>query len=72
MSGGLVLEPRVTAEYQLSRAVGIGLEVSYIKIQNLTGDLTQTDQNGTSYTDPGGSGASFEALEAGVDLAVRL
>jgi len=72
MSGGLVLEPRVTAEYQLSRAVKLGLELTYLSIQNLTGDLTQTDGNGTSYTDPSGSGASFEALEAGIDLAVRL
>jgi outer membrane protease len=72
MSGGLVLEPRVAAEYQLSRAMKLGLEVTYLSIQNLTGDLTQTDQYGTSYTDPGGSGASFEALEAGIDLAVRL
>ncbi len=72
MSGGLVLEPRVSAEYRLSRAMRLGLEISYISIQNLNGDLTQTDEYGTSYTDPGGSGASFEAVEAGIDLAVRL
>ena len=72
MSGGLVLEPRVSAEFRLSRAMRLGLEISYISIQNLNGDLTQTDEYGTSYTDPGGSGASFEAVEAGIDLAVRL
>ena len=72
MTNGLVLKPSLNLEYQLSQRIGLGLEMSYIRIQNLTGDLTQTDMYGNSYLDPSGAAATFNALEAGATLAIHL
>jgi outer membrane protease len=72
MTGGIVLEPRLAAEYRLSRLLSLALDVSYIRIQGLSGDLNQTDQYGNVTTDPSGAAASFEAFEAGAKLSIYL
>jgi outer membrane protease len=72
MTGGLVLEPRLILDYQLSRSMSLGLELSYIRIQGLTGDLTETDIYGNSYLDPSGAGATFDAFEAGATFSIHL
>jgi outer membrane protease len=72
MTGGLALEPRLSVEYRLSPRMSLGLDMSYIRIQNLSGDLTETDLYGNSYLDPSGAGATFDAFEAGLTLSVLL
>jgi outer membrane protease len=72
MTGGVVLEPRLAVEYRLSRIMSLSLDMSYIRIQGLTGDLTQTDIYGNVTTDPSGAGATFDAFEAGAKLSIYL
>lgn len=73
MNGGIVLEPRLVLRYQLSRVTTFGIDVSYIKIENLKGDLSATDSYGNDLgTDFNGAAASFEAIEGGVTLSMKL
>lgn len=72
MTGGIVLEPRLAVEYRLSRLLSLALDMSYIRIQGLTGDLSETVSNGTVYTDPSGAAATFDAFEAGAKLSIYL
>ncbi len=72
LTGGIVLEPRLAVEYRLSRMLSLVLDISYIRIQGLTGDLSETVANGTVYTDPSGAGATFDAFEAGAKLSIHL
>jgi outer membrane protease len=72
MTGGLVLAPHLRLDFEASRSLGLGLEVYYIRISNLTGDMLQTDSSGTATTDPWGAGASFEAIEGCITIRLSL
>lgn len=72
LSGGLALEPRLVLSCRLSKTVALGLDVSYLKIENLTGDLKETDTYGDSYTYSDSAGASFEAVECALTLSIRM
>jgi outer membrane protease len=72
MSRGLLLEPRLDVEYRFTDALGLGLHVEYLRIQGLTGDLTQTDEYGNSSTNPSGAGAAWRAFDFGLSFKVRI
>jgi outer membrane protease len=72
LRGGLLLEPSLQIDYRLSGTLGLSLRASYRSIRNLGGDLTQTDDKGAAFTNPGGGGASFEAFDFGLALGMTL
>jgi plasminogen activator len=84
LSGGIMLEPGISAEYAIKPGASLKLAVSYRTIYNLIGDITQVDQGTTSTSSGGnyyagpdststgtnGSGASISMLDA--SLVFRL
>jgi outer membrane protease len=75
MFNGFLVEPKVSIDWQLSRSTRLSLDVSYRHIAGLVGTTTVTTTGvGTSTTSvyPGGAGASFDALDASVNLAWSL
>jgi len=72
MGKGIALGPRLDIGLRLSNALGLVLRADYLNLWNLGGNLTQTDSGGKTATNQGGAGASFEALDMGLALLVRL
>jgi outer membrane protease len=78
MRGGLLLEPKVTLEWQVSRRARLSLDVSYMHIAGLLGDTSKVDtgfgrdpdQEPIKYSD--GAGASFDVLDASLSFSLSL
>ena len=78
MMNGLLLEPKVSFDWQVMRNARLSLDVSYRHIGGLIGttNVVAIGPNKTpglvSATYPGGAGASFDALDASVSLVWSL
>lgn len=78
MSGGLLLEPKVSLEWQVSERAGLSLDVSYRHIAGLIGTtyvvVTGVGQIAglVASTSPNGAGASFDALDASLNFVWTL
>jgi outer membrane protease len=78
MLGGVLLEPKISVSWQMVRSARLSLDVSYRHIAGLIGTTTQV-ATGVGYTPgfvvgtyPGGAGATFDALDASVNLVWTL
>ena len=72
--GGILLEPKVSMEWQVSGRVQISLDVSYLHIEGLHGDTYQVttgigqDPNQVAVPSSG-AGAAFDALDASLNIS---
>jgi outer membrane protease len=78
MAGGLLLEPKVSLEWQVSERALLSLDVSYRHIAELIG-TSYVVNIGVGYTPgqvsgtyPNGAGASFDALDASLGFTWSL
>jgi outer membrane protease len=78
MYGGLLLEPKISLDWKVAARVQLSLDVSYRHIEGLIGTTTVV-ATGVGHTPglaagtyPGGAGASFDALDASLDITVTL
>jgi outer membrane protease len=78
MAYGLLLEPKVALDWQVSGRVRLSLDVSYRSISGLVGDTTvvkigiPSTPGLVSATYPGGAGAAFDALDASLNVVWTL
>ena len=72
--GGILLEPKVSLEWQVSGRVRFSLDVSYLHIEGLNGDTykvtTGLGQDPNQVAIPSsGAGAAFDALDASLNIS---
>jgi outer membrane protease len=82
MASGMSIQPSLALELRLSDRAALALDASYRRIWGLVGDVRQTITGadypgapgppGTTYVDPRGGGASYEAIGAAVSFSLSL